>query len=426
MPSEGSTTDVFGGVFRGGASVAAGDIDGDGDEEIILGAGRGGGPHVEIYRPDGRQVGSFFVFKRSLHAGLSVAAGDLDGDHQAEIIVGPRGDYAPEIQIYDDHGRRQASWLAFEASYTGGIEVAVLRAEGDRAGMILVASGSGRDQEVRAFSPTGQLLFQDWYPHGRNPGHGLDIAATDSSVFHEPVLVSVPGVGEKPLVLVHGLYSGRLLASWLAYDQRVKTGLSVAAADGTVVTGPGRRGGPEVRIFSVRGVLDRAYRVFEPTYFGGLEVGLLRRGGRLESVATPSGKPSHWLHPKMDKAIVIDLSEQQLYLLEGDRVISVRSVSTGQWSTPTPVGSFRTKNKIGVAYSRRYGLYMEYWMAFTPDGAYGLHALPYWLLRNGQKHYEGTNHLGTPVSHGCIRQRLEDARSLYDWAPIGTTVIVRP
>jgi lipoprotein-anchoring transpeptidase ErfK/SrfK len=32
--------------------------------------------------------------------------------------------------------------------------------------------------------------------------------------------------------------------------------------------------------------------------------------------------------------------------------------------------------------------------------------------------------LGTPLSHGCIRQRTADAKALWHFAPLGTTVVV--
>ena len=32
--------------------------------------------------------------------------------------------------------------------------------------------------------------------------------------------------------------------------------------------------------------------------------------------------------------------------------------------------------------------------------------------------------LGTPLSHGCIRQKRADAIALWDFAPLGTTVVV--
>ncbi len=111
-------------------------------------------------------------------------------------------------------------------------------------------------------------------------------------------------------------------------------------------------------------------------------------------------------------------------MYEFGALVGVHTISSGLWSMPTPTGTFKTKNKIATAYSKPYNLYMEWWMAITPDGKYGLHSLPYWKTASGGKRYEGASHLGTPVSHGCIRQSYADAKKLYDWAPIGTPISV--
>jgi lipoprotein-anchoring transpeptidase ErfK/SrfK len=119
------------------------------------------------------------------------------------------------------------------------------------------------------------------------------------------------------------------------------------------------------------------------------------------------------------KYLEIDLSGQQIYQYEGEILVGHYRVSTGKWSTPTPIGTFAINAKIPRAYSRPYDLYMPYWMAFL-GSSYGLHELPEWP--DGRK--EGEGHLGTPVSHGCIRLGVGDAQSIYDWAEVGTPVVV--
>lgn len=119
------------------------------------------------------------------------------------------------------------------------------------------------------------------------------------------------------------------------------------------------------------------------------------------------------------KYIEVDLSSQVLYQMEGENVIAGHRVSTGKWSMPTPEGTFAINNKDPRAYSRKYDLYMPYWMSFVGH-EYGIHELPEWP--NGAK--EGEGHLGTPVSHGCIRLGIGDAQQVYDWAEIGTPVVV--
>jgi len=58
-------------------------------------------------------------------------------------------------------------------------------------------------------------------------------------------------------------------------------------------------------------------------------------------------------------------------------------------------------------------------MAFV-GSKYGLHELPEWA--NGYK--EGQNHLGIPVSHGCVRLGIGDAAQVYNWAEVGTPVYI--
>lgn len=123
---------------------------------------------------------------------------------------------------------------------------------------------------------------------------------------------------------------------------------------------------------------------------------------------------------KLPKSIVIDLKRQRLQRVLGGVTLAEYTISTGKRSTPTPKGTFAVRNKVPRAWSKAYGLYMPWWMAFTAQG-HGMHELPEWPNR----YKEGANHLGTPVSHGCVRLGIGPAKELYDWAPVGTPVIVR-
>ncbi len=119
------------------------------------------------------------------------------------------------------------------------------------------------------------------------------------------------------------------------------------------------------------------------------------------------------------KYVEVDLSSQVLYQYEGTELIGHYAVSTGKWSSPTPIGTYSINFKHPRAYSASYGLYMPYWMAFIGT-SYGLHALPEWP--SGYK--EGESHLGTPVSHGCVRLGTGQAATLYEWMEIGTPVVI--
>jgi hypothetical protein len=77
--------------FRGGVNVAVGDVDGDGQNEIITGAGPGGGPQVRIFNGRGQVKTSFMAYDSSYHEGIFVAVSDINSDGVAEILTGIPG-----------------------------------------------------------------------------------------------------------------------------------------------------------------------------------------------------------------------------------------------------------------------------------------------------------------------------------------------
>jgi len=121
---------------------------------------------------------------------------------------------------------------------------------------------------------------------------------------------------------------------------------------------------------------------------------------------------------RLPKRIEINTGEQTLaYFLDGVKM-GEYSVSSGKASMPTPKGHFDIINKHPKAWSP-YGLWMPYWMGLK-DGSFGLHQLPVWP--NGYR--EGEDHLGKPVSHGCIRLGVKPAEELYEWTEVGTPVFI--
>lgn len=120
------------------------------------------------------------------------------------------------------------------------------------------------------------------------------------------------------------------------------------------------------------------------------------------------------------KYIDINLETQILSTFENGRLIDSYLISSGKKGMYTPTGKFKVQNKHPRAWSRTYGLYMPYWMAFVPGGKYGIHELPEWP--GGYK--EGTNHLGIPVSHGCVRLGVGPAKAVYEWVEVGTSVVI--
>lgn len=124
----------------------------------------------------------------------------------------------------------------------------------------------------------------------------------------------------------------------------------------------------------------------------------------------------------------ISLSKQKLTIINGTTVISQYTTSTGAWNTPTPTGTLYIFNKIREPFSAEFNLWMPYWngLAKAPDGTgydgYGIHGIVCW--DQACNYREGANHIGTPVSHGCIRVDDAGIAYIYNNVPIGTPVVI--
>ena len=112
--------------------------------------------------------------------------------------------------------------------------------------------------------------------------------------------------------------------------------------------------------------------------------------------------------------IQIDLSEQRLIAWEGGKPQFGVIVSTGKKDTPTPVGVFNIYTKLPK--TRMKG--EDYDIEDVPhtmyyQGSYGIHGA-FWH-----------NSFGTPVSRGCVNLAPNQAKKLFNWASVGTTVVVQ-
>lgn len=148
---------AYGEGFLGGVKVAVGDVDGDGKEEIITGAGAGGGPHVRIFRLDGILVSQFFAYNKNFKGGVNVASGDLHNDGRAEIIVSVETNSVPTVRVFNHRGDILSNFFAFEPNFLLGVHIAVGDADGDGLAEIVAGKSNGGNAEVRVFNIRGVL-----------------------------------------------------------------------------------------------------------------------------------------------------------------------------------------------------------------------------------------------------------------------------
>ena len=121
-----------------------------------------------------------------------------------------------------------------------------------------------------------------------------------------------------------------------------------------------------------------------------------------------------------DFRIEVDLTKQKVFVYYKDNMIKEMICSGGAKETPTPPGEFETSDKIKYSWVERFNVGAFYWTRFYKT--YLFHSVPY--DEKKEMIIEEYEKLGSPVSHGCIRLKLEEAKWLYDKLPSGVKVII--
>jgi hypothetical protein len=217
-----------------------------------VGADVGNAPLVQVYNPDGSLKYSFMAYDASFRGGVRVAVGDVTGDGVPDIVTAPGAGMSSQIKVFDGtSGAEVANYMAYMESFRGGVYVAVADINGDGHADIITGAGQGGGPHVKVMDGTYVVP----------PIEGTTPPPTTPSVL--------PGAGDKPGVLTE----------FYAYAPLFHGGVRVAAADVNgdgkpdIVTGAGPGGGPHVRVYDgSTGAVMQNFYAFAPTYAGGVYV----------------------------------------------------------------------------------------------------------------------------------------------------------
>jgi lipoprotein-anchoring transpeptidase ErfK/SrfK len=120
------------------------------------------------------------------------------------------------------------------------------------------------------------------------------------------------------------------------------------------------------------------------------------------------------------KKIVVSIGQQAMWAYKGDKVVISSLVSTGRAGFDTPLGNYAILSKLesqtmeGVIGGEYYNVPDVPWVMYFTNSGHALHGT-YWH-----------NNFGTPMSHGCVNLPMDVAAWLFQWAPVGTPVLIVP
>ncbi len=425
------TFEAFPTAFKGGGYVAIGNILGDSKPEIVIGAGRGGGPHVRVFDSQGNFTGySFFPFSPDFRGGVDVALGDIDGDGKLELICSQAGDGQGWVKAYEVDAERTvlAEFMAYPPTFLGGARVATGDINGDGTDEILTASGMGSSGHIRAFDKTGRWTGFQLFPFEASHKGGADVAAGNFYGGRKDQVIVTKATFGAAHVKVYDTYPDRVIADFKALPDAYKEGIEVAtgnfdadAQDELILATSG--GGPQLIAAEFTGVqLPFHPLAYEGDFRGGTHVAageLLATSANMEVVSMPGRRI--WLgRPGVYRYIDVNLSQQRLQVYEAGRVVMDFLISSGVAKHPSPVGNFNilAKNPL-QRYRFEYG-------PGNPDN-YDLPDVPWNMRFFGPYFLHGAywhNNFGRRMSHGCINISIPNAKRLYDWSRIGDPVFL--
>lgn len=269
--------------FKGGVSLASGDLNNDGEQEIIVAAGPGGGPHIRVFNINGELKGQFFAFNKTFRGGVNVAATDVNGDGKDEIIAVQAADGDSEIKIFNNRGQLLGSFYAYDNKFKGGLNIATGDIDGDGEDEIVVGLGTGKIPEVRVFEAIGVMKSQFLaYPKTFRGGVRVAIAnVSGGALKNRAQIITAPGRGGGPHIKFFDI-KGNLLSHFFAFNSNFRGGVNLAKADidndglDEIIAAAGPGGAPHIRTFKNNGRVIGSFYAYEESFMGGVNVGSIK------------------------------------------------------------------------------------------------------------------------------------------------------
>ena len=172
-------------------NVKMGDVDGDTRADIVTAIASKGSPNVQIYKWNTttskfERVGWFMAYDATYKGGVEIAVGDFNGSGGNEVMTAPMGNGGPNARTYTYDATASTKmklleWgMPYDAKMKTGVNIAALDVDGNGDVEMVVAPRAGSGPNVRVYdysSTTGKRTLSKWFwGFGQSFKGGVNIA----------------------------------------------------------------------------------------------------------------------------------------------------------------------------------------------------------------------------------------------------------
>jgi len=171
----------YGKNYFKGINFVISDLDNDGIYEIVTGTMRGYAPLVKVFNYKGEPLNQgFYAYSKNYYGGVNVAVCDSKGNGNKEIITGAGYMGGPQVRIFDKNGKLlSGGFFAYAKTFRGGVNIACGDINGDGKDEIITGAGYGGTSHVRIFDNKFQPLSKGFWAFGQESKTGVRVIAND-------------------------------------------------------------------------------------------------------------------------------------------------------------------------------------------------------------------------------------------------------